>query len=322
MIVWASARQVQLPMRLFEIVRTFERLQTILDVDQSVDKNPDDGPFNALPARPDDLARARLDIINAHWNRAVHEVRERIADEETFQRQIKSEHERLLGVLRRDADELAGTVARLEARLERLEYADRPLSDNELDDEEYDERAESAAFWAEWRQQREDRQRDNGRKPARSRKPTRRNRSLRKLYRSLARLIHPDLAFDEVNRAHRESMMRLANMAYEASDEEQLQRLMNAWSVPDRDQDVNDIQAVRGEIARLKQEVDDLTEQLQELERSEIGRLARSDSRRQRAYVEREHERLRRDVASLRLRRRRLLRALETRRQELSEVSD
>lgn len=309
-------------MRLFDIVRTLERFQSILDVDQSVYQNPDDGPSHALPALPEDLERARLDIVNAHWNRAVHEVRERIAAEETFQRQIKAEHERLLGALRRDADELAGTVARLEARLERLEYADRPLSDNELDDEEFDERAESAAFWAEWRQQREERQRDNDRRPASSRKPTRRTRNLRKLYRSLARLIHPDLAFDEVNRAHRESVMRLANMAFEAGDEEQLQRLMNAWSEPVRDQGINDIQAVRGEIARLRQEVEDLTNQLKELERSEIGRLARSDARRQRAYVEREHERLRRDVASLRLRRRRLLRALDTRRQELSEVSD
>lgn len=311
-------------MRLFGFDRTFERLQSILDVDQSVYQTLDDDPLNVLPARPDDLVRVKLDLVNAHWNRAVHEVRERIAAEEIFQRHIKMEHERLLGALRRDADELAGTVARLEARLERLEYADRPLSDNELDDEEFDERAESAAFWAEWRQQREERQQSNPRKPTRERKPSRRNRnsSLRTLYRRLARLIHPDLAFDEVNRTHREAVMRLANMAFESGDEEQLQRLMNAWSEPVREQGVTDIQAVRGEIERLKQEVDDLTKQLKELERSETGRLARADARRQRSYVEREHERLRRDVASLRLRRRRLLRALDTRRQELSEVSD
>jgi polyhydroxyalkanoate synthesis regulator phasin len=311
-------------MRLFDFDRNFERLQSILDVDQSVYQTLDDGSSNVLPARPDDLVRIRLDLVNARWNRAVHEVRERIAAEEIFQRHIKTDHERLLGALRRDADELAGNVARLEARLERLEYADRPLSDNELDDEEFDERAESAAFWAEWRQQREERQNTSNRKPTRQRKPSRRNRNsnLRQLYRRLARLIHPDLAFDEVNRAHRESVMRLANMAFEAGDEEQLQRLMNAWSEPERDQGVSDIQAVRGEIERLKQEVEDLTKQLRELERSEIGRLARADARRQRSYVEREHERLRRDVASLRLRRRRLLRALDARRQELSEVSD
>lgn len=54
--------------------------------------------------------------------------------------------------------------------------------------------------------------------------------NLKKLYREVARLCHPDLAGNEQERAHRHKLMIAANQAYEAGAEERLQSLLSAES--------------------------------------------------------------------------------------------
>ena len=84
-------------------------------------------------------------------------MRARITAEESEQQRIRRRIDDRIGELRREDERLTAEVARLDHRLERLAYSRRALSDRELDDEEQVERAEEAAFWAEWRQQREER---------------------------------------------------------------------------------------------------------------------------------------------------------------------
>jgi hypothetical protein len=53
--------------------------------------------------------------------------------------------------------------------------------------------------------------------------------AVRKLFRDVAKTIHPDLAHDEHTRDRRHSLMIEANRAYALRDEEQLRRILEAW---------------------------------------------------------------------------------------------
>jgi hypothetical protein len=61
---------------------------------------------------------------------------------------------------------------------------------------------------------------------------------VRKLFRDVAKAIHPDLAGDEATRDRRHSLMVEANLAYASGDEEQLRLILQAWE--------NSPEAVRG----------------------------------------------------------------------------
>ena len=54
--------------------------------------------------------------------------------------------------------------------------------------------------------------------------------NLKKLYREVARLCHPDLAGNEQERAYRHKLMIAANQAYETGAEDRLQALLSAES--------------------------------------------------------------------------------------------
>ena len=53
--------------------------------------------------------------------------------------------------------------------------------------------------------------------------------SLKKLYREVAKRIHPDLATDEDERSRRQQLIAEANQAYEDGDEERLQVILHGW---------------------------------------------------------------------------------------------
>jgi len=271
-----------------------------------------------LPALPDELERVRLIVEIARRDRAVDAVRARITSEEADQRLIQMQIDDRIGIMRRDHERMSVEISRLEARLERLVFARRALSDVELDDEEQVERAEEAAFWAEWRQQREER-----RGTVINRRPTGdEDITLRQLFRALARLIHPDLATDPAERHRREAVMRLANAANEARDIEQLNRLLEIWSKPQDTSDIRDLATLKARVAERDVKQDELARQLEALKSSAFGKMIRRPKAELTRYIKREEERLRRELATLRLKRRRLLTAVEDRRRELAEASD
>lgn len=53
--------------------------------------------------------------------------------------------------------------------------------------------------------------------------------SLKKLYREVAKSVHPDLANDEEERARRQRLMAEANRAYEEGDEARLEAILHEW---------------------------------------------------------------------------------------------
>ena len=53
--------------------------------------------------------------------------------------------------------------------------------------------------------------------------------SLKKLYREVAKAIHPDLTTDEKERVRREKLMAEANLAYGEGNEAKLQSILSEW---------------------------------------------------------------------------------------------
>jgi hypothetical protein len=84
--------------------------------------------------------------------------------------------------------------------------------------------------------------------------------AVRKLFRDVAKAVHPDLADNEHARQHRHTMMIEANRAYALGDERRLRAILHAWesaavAVPDRDAD-----AVRFQLLRRLAEIHDQLE--------------------------------------------------------------
>ena len=99
----------------------------------------------------------------------------------------------------------------------------------------------------------------------------------RKLFRDVAKAIHPDLAHDEATRGRRHTLMVEANRAYERGDEEQLRSILQAWerspdAVQGSDPDATRLRLVR-RIAQIEEALEILGQDLAALKDSPLGKL-------------------------------------------------
>lgn len=83
--------------------------------------------------------------------------------------------------------------------------------------------------------------------------------AVRRLFRDVARTVHPDLAGDEQTRDRRHALMVEANRAYAIGDEERLRWILEAWerspeAVPDSDPDAARQRLVR-RIAQIEEQL-------------------------------------------------------------------
>jgi hypothetical protein len=100
---------------------------------------------------------------------------------------------------------------------------------------------------------------------------------LKKLYRDLAKTVHPDLAEEEKDRARRHQFMIRANEAYERSDENALRAILREWQ--------DSPEFIRGEgvvaelvrmirtIARAEAHIGVIDDKIAEAKRSDLYRL-------------------------------------------------
>ena len=107
--------------------------------------------------------------------------------------------------------------------------------------------------------------------------------TLKKLYREVAKCIHPDLATDENDRARRQHFMAEANQAYEDGDEARLREVLREWE--------SSPEAVKGdgvgtELVRVIRKIAQIERRLQAIE-SILGQLRSSDLCRLKVEVER-----------------------------------
>lgn len=267
-----------------------------------------------LPARSDELERVQLELELRRRLVSIDSLRDLLREEQQEQQSLQREVDSRLAPLRSDLDRLVTEISRLESRLDRLNFSGRSVSDEELDREAEDARADEAAWWAEWRHKQSER-RDRRIPKSVSAMPD--DIQMRRLYRTIARLVHPDRARDAEDLARREEVMRQANEAKEARDLDRLQKLLSSWSSSD-DQIPSHVEDLRARIAELNLEQHQIRRDLGQLRDSALGRLVRLSERDLRRHLRREESKLRRELALTRLRRRRVLRTLDERRQALS----
>lgn len=101
--------------------------------------------------------------------------------------------------------------------------------------------------------------------------------AVRKLFRDVAKAIHPDLARDEITRDRRHSLMIEANRAYAMGDEEQLRAILQAWdrspeSVQGTDADATRVRLVR-RIAQIEEQLEGLASALADVKESPLWKL-------------------------------------------------
>jgi hypothetical protein len=105
------------------------------------------------------------------------------------------------------------------------------------------------------------------------------NEDARRLFRQLARLIHPDLAADPQERERRTNLMVAANDAYEQGDVAALERLLTEWhaspeAVTGRGT-AAELERTLRRIAQVEASMRRIDEELAELEASAMGWLRR-----------------------------------------------
>jgi hypothetical protein len=270
-----------------------------------------------LPARSEELERVQLELELRRRLSSTNFLQELVQEEQREQQRLQQEFDTRLAPLRNDLERLISEISRLESRLDRMMFTGKTASDEELDQEADDARADEAAWWAEWRHKQSER---SNQRISKSVSPMPDDIQMRRLYRTLARLVHPDRAVDHADRERREEIMRQANEAKEARDLAWMQQLLASWSTDD-DEVPRDLESLKGRIGELGLEQQQLRRELNQLKESALGRLVRLNERDLRRQIRREESKLRRELALTRLRRRRVLRTLEERRSALSAPS-
>jgi hypothetical protein len=100
---------------------------------------------------------------------------------------------------------------------------------------------------------------------------------VRKLFRDVAKAIHPDLADDAAARVRRHALMIEANRAYARGDEERLRWILESWerspeAVPGSDPDAEHARLLR-RIAQLEEEIASVAGDLDTLKDSPMWKL-------------------------------------------------
>ena len=101
--------------------------------------------------------------------------------------------------------------------------------------------------------------------------------AVRRLFREVAKTIHPDLARDDLARDRRHTLMIEANRAYALGDEERLRRILHAWENSPEAVQGDDAEAERTRLARrisqMEDELDGWARDLAELQDSPLWKL-------------------------------------------------
>jgi hypothetical protein len=101
--------------------------------------------------------------------------------------------------------------------------------------------------------------------------------AVRRLFRDVAKAIHPDLARDEATRDRRHALMAEANRAYALGDEDRLRWVLQAWerspeAVQDSDPDATRLRLTR-RIEQIEEELTVCTSDLASLKDSALWQL-------------------------------------------------
>lgn len=209
-----------------------------------------------------ELENKRAQLVALEAELAQHEL-----DLTTLKAELtvfESRYLREVGVLYAELDEIEAQIAEAQARL-------NPTN----------QQAQEQASRARTQAQESAQTAGAAQKPGEQKKFTA-SESLKKLYRDIAKSIHPDLATDEADRARRQRVMVEANQAYADGDEARLQAILREWE--------SSPESVKGEgtgaeLIRAIRKIAQVEERLRAIE-AEIIKLKSSDLYQLKAKVE------------------------------------
>lgn len=102
-------------------------------------------------------------------------------------------------------------------------------------------------------------------------------KSLKSLYREVAKSIHPDLASDDHERFRRQELMAIANLAYQEGDRIRLQQILKEWRLGPKSAKGIDVGAelirLIRQIYQTRQNIKNLNKQIDDLRHSDIYRF-------------------------------------------------
>lgn len=203
------------------------------------------------------------------------ELAERELDLATVQAELHTferEYLRVVGVRYAELDEIEAEIARYLAFLNPKDSKTRKQAEEaweKAQDSKQAAREAEASARAKDSEPTTDENTTDGSKFLRDFKPL---ESLKKLYREVAKRIHPDLATDEVERQRRQQLMAEANQAYEDGDEEGLRAILREWENSPESVQGEEIEA---ELLRTILKIAQVRERLKKIE-VEIEALKRS----------------------------------------------
>lgn len=101
--------------------------------------------------------------------------------------------------------------------------------------------------------------------------------TLKKLYRDVARLVHPDLGTDDEDRVRRHEIMAAANRAYEEGDEARLRQILEEWehspeSVKGKGVEADLVRVIR-KIAQIEKRLQTIASTIANLLESDLFKL-------------------------------------------------
>lgn len=204
--------------------------------------------------------RAQLAVLEAELAQHELDLATLKAELQTFEARYLCE----VGVLYAELDEIEAEIAEAQAHLN-----------------PQDQQAQEQAAKARAQAQESAQAAGAAQKPGEQKKFTA-PESLKKLYREIAKSIHPDLATDEADRARRQKLMAEANQAYVEGDEARLQSILREWeSSPESVKG----EGVGAELIRVIRKVAQVEERLRVI-KHEIADLKVSDLHQLKARVE------------------------------------
>lgn len=111
-------------------------------------------------------------------------------------------------------------------------------------------------------------------------KPPSPSEELRNLFRKVAKIIHPDLATDEEERAFRTRLMARANAAYKRNDEAALEQILEEWENRGKQAAPETTPQIHGDpldrqISQVQARIREIEAQIEALRTSELYQLMR-----------------------------------------------
>jgi len=188
-----------------------------------------------------------------------------------------AERELDLATLQAELHSFEGTYLRVVgSRLAELDEIEAQIAEAESRNQPKDPEAQDRASQARAQAQ-ESARVVEAEQEAGKREPFTPSENLKKLYREVAKRIHPDLATDESERKRRHELMTEANRAYEEGDEARLEAILRDWesspeSVKGEGPGAELVRVIR-KIAQVEDRLKVIDEEIAWLEESDLFRL-------------------------------------------------